>query len=48
MSDGKISKLNTFNKKILIFSIFNEIKVPKIIPVIVEKKPINLCMWSII
>ena len=40
MSDGKISNLNTFDKKILIFSIFTENKNPKIIPLNVAKKPI--------
>ena len=39
MSDGKISNLNTFDKKILIFSIFMENKIPKIIPLNVAKKP---------
>ena len=29
ISEGKISKLNTFDKKILIFSIFIENKTPK-------------------
>ena len=40
MSEGKISKLNTVSKKILIFSIFIENKTPKTIPLIVAKKPI--------
>ena len=40
MSDGKISNLNTFDKKILIFSIFIENKIPNIIPLNVAKKPI--------
>ena len=39
ISDGKISNLNTFDKKILIFSIFMENKIPKIIPLNVAKKP---------
>ena len=40
MSEGKISKLNTFDSNILNFSIFIENKTPMIIPVIVAKKPI--------
>ena len=40
MSEGKISKLNTVNKKILIFSILIENNTPKTIPLIVAKKPI--------
>ena len=40
MSEGKISKLNIVDKKILNFSMFNENITPKIIPQIVEKKPI--------
>ena len=40
MSDGKISRLNTFEKKTLIFSILIENKTPNIIPLNVAKKPI--------
>ena len=40
MSLGKISKLNTFERNILTFSIFNENITPKNIPAIVAKKPI--------
>ena len=40
MSDGKISNLNTADKKILNFSIFIENKIPNIIPLNVAKKPI--------
>ena len=40
MSDGKISNLKTFNKKILIFSIFTENRIPNNIPLNVAKKPI--------
>ena len=41
MSEGKISKLNTDNKIILIFSILIENKTPKIIPLKVAQKPID-------
>ena len=40
ISDGKISRSNTFDKKILIFSILIENKTPNIIPLNVAKKPI--------
>ena len=40
MSLGNISKLKTVDKNILIFSIFDENEIPKIIPDIVAKKPI--------
>ena len=40
ISDGKISKFNTLDKKIRIFSIFIENKMPNIIPLNVAKKPI--------
>ena len=40
ISDGKISKLKTFDNKILIFSMFIENKTPNIIPLNVAKKPI--------
>ena len=40
ISDGKISKLKTFDNKILIFSMFIENKIPNIIPLNVAKKPI--------
>ena len=40
ISEGKISKLNTVDKKILTFSILIENKTPKIIPLKVAKKPI--------
>ena len=40
ISDGKISRSNTFDKKILIFSILIENKIPNIIPLNVAKKPI--------
>ena len=40
ISLGKISKLKTFEKKIRIFSIFEENKIPRTIPDIVAKKPI--------
>ena len=39
ISLGNISKLNTVDKNILIFSIFDENIIPKIIPEIVAKKP---------
>ena len=41
MSAGNISKLNTVDKNILIFSIFIENKIPKKIPVKVAKNPIE-------
>ena len=41
MSEGKISKLNTDNKIILIFSILIENKTPKTIPLKVAQKPID-------
>ena len=37
MSLGNISKLNTIDKNNLIFSIFNENTIPKMIPDIVAK-----------
>ena len=40
MSAGKISNLKTVDKKILSFSILIENIIPKIIPLIVAKKPI--------
>ena len=40
ISLGNISNLKTVEKKILIFSIFDENNIPKIIPDIVAKKPI--------
>ena len=40
ISLGNISKLNTVDKNILIFSIFDENIIPKIMPDIVAKKPI--------
>ena len=40
MSEGKISRLKNWERKILSFSIFIEKKIPKIIPLIVAKKPI--------
>ena len=40
ISDGNISKLKTLDKNILNFSIFKENKIPKMIPLIVAKKPI--------
>ena len=40
ISLGNISKLNTVERKILIFSILNENKIPKTIPDNVAKKPI--------
>ena len=40
ISDGKISKLNTFDKNNLNFSIFKENITPRIIPLSVAKKPI--------
>lgn len=41
MSGGNISKLNTLDKMILIFSIFNENNTPKITPLIDAKNPIE-------
>ena len=40
ISLGKISNLKTVERNILTFSIFDENKIPKIIPDIVAKKPI--------
>ena len=40
MSLGNISNLNTVERNILTFSIFDENKIPRIIPDIVAKKPI--------
>ena len=40
MSEGKISRLKNRERRILSFSIFIEKKIPKIIPLIVAKKPI--------
>ena len=41
ISGGKISKLNTEDKIILIFSILCENRIPKMIPLIVAKKPME-------
>ncbi len=41
ISLGNISKLKTFEKNILIFSIFIENIIPKIIPEIVARKPME-------
>ena len=40
ISEGKISNLKTFDKKILSFSTLRETKIPNITPQIVAKKPI--------